>query len=87
MTISDAASIAALVVDLVALYFLIKIFKDDRVMRVTAEESLQVQKDYLGLRRRWYEQRSKKGVLAKIAGGVADTTPPSLIGEKDDNQL
>ena len=56
-------------------------------MRVTAEESLQVQKDYLGLRRRWYEQRSKKGVLAKIAGGVADTTPPSLIGEKDDNQL
>jgi hypothetical protein len=60
MTISDAASIAALVVDLVALYFLIGIWKDDRAMRVAAEESLQVQKDYLGMRRKWYEGRTKK---------------------------
>jgi hypothetical protein len=60
MTISDAASIAALVVDLVALYFLINIYKDDRAMRVAAEESLQVQKDYLSIRRKWYEGRTKK---------------------------
>jgi hypothetical protein len=60
MTISDAASLAALAVDLVALYFLIGIWKDDRAMRVAAEESLQVQKDYLGMRRRWYEGRTKK---------------------------
>jgi len=60
MTIADAASVAALVVDLVALYFLIGIWRDDRAMRTAAEESLKAQLEYLGLRRRWYDQRSKK---------------------------
>ena len=60
MTIANAASLAALAVDLVALYFLINIYKDDRAMRVAAEESLQVQKDYLSIRRKWYEGRTKK---------------------------
>jgi len=60
MTIADAASVAALAVDLVALYFLIGIWKDDRAMRVAAEESLKAQLEYLGLRRKWYEGRTKK---------------------------
>ena len=60
MTIVDVASVAALAVDLVALYFLIGIWRDDRAMRALAEESLQVQRDYLSIRRKWYEQRSIK---------------------------
>lgn len=60
MTIADYASLAALVVDLVALYFLVGIWRDDRAMRKLAEESLEAQKEYLGLRRKWYEQRTKK---------------------------
>jgi hypothetical protein len=60
MTIADAASVAALAVDLVALYFLISIWKDDRAMRVAAEESLKAQLEYLGLRRKWYDGRNKK---------------------------
>ena len=60
MTIADVASLAALAVDLVALYFLIGIWRDDRLMRIAAEESLQAQREYLGLRRRWYDQRNKK---------------------------
>lgn len=60
MTVADAASVAALAVDLVALYFLIGIWKDDRAMRVAAEESLKAQLEYLGLRRKWYEGRTKK---------------------------
>jgi hypothetical protein len=47
-------------VDLIALYFLVAIWRDDRAMRIAAEESLQAQLEYLGLRRRWYEQRSRK---------------------------
>ena len=60
MTIADAASVAALAVDLIALYFLIGIWKDDRAMRIAAEESLKAQLEYLGLRRKWYESRTKK---------------------------
>jgi len=60
MTIADGASVAALVVDLVALYFLIGIWKDDRAMRKAAEESLKAQLEYLGLRRKWYESRTKR---------------------------
>ncbi len=60
MTIADAASVAALAVDLVALFFLIGIWEDDRAMRVAAEQSLKAQLEYLGLRRKWYESRTKK---------------------------
>lgn len=60
MTVADAASVAALAVDLVALYFLVGIWRDDRAMRVAAEESLKAQLEYLGLRRKWYEGRTKK---------------------------
>ncbi len=60
MSIADAAGVAALVVDLVALYFLIGIWRDDRAMRTAAEESLKAQLEYLGLRRKWYESRTKK---------------------------
>ena len=60
MTIADGASVAALAVDLVALYFLIGIWKDDRVMRIAAEESLKAQLEYLGLRKKWYESRTKR---------------------------
>jgi hypothetical protein len=60
MTIADAATVAALTVDLVALYFLIGIWKDDRLMRIAAEESLKAQLEYLGLRRAWYANRTKK---------------------------
>ena len=48
------------VVDLIALYFLVGIWKDDRLMRIAAEKSLEAQKEYLGLRRKWYESRIKK---------------------------
>jgi hypothetical protein len=71
MTIADAASVAALVVDLVALYFLIGIWKDDRAMRAAAEESLEAQREYLGLRRKWYESRTKK--IKPASGGTEDT--------------
>ena len=60
MTIADAASVAALAVDLVALFFLIGIWEDDRAMRVAAEQSLKAQLEYLGLRRKWYDGRTKK---------------------------
>jgi len=60
MTIADASCIAALIVDLVALYFLIGIWRDDRLMRIAAEKSLSAQLEYLGLRRKWYEGRTKK---------------------------
>jgi len=60
MTIADIGSIAALAVDLIALYFLVGIWKDDRAMRIAAEESLKAQLEYLGLRRSWYQNRTKK---------------------------
>ncbi len=60
MTIADGASVAALAVDLIALYFLIGIWRDDRAMRIAAEESLKAQIEYLGLRRKWYESRTKR---------------------------
>lgn len=60
VTIADLTSAAALAVDLIALYFLIGIWRDDRAMRQAAEDSLKVQSEYLNLRRKWYEQRSKK---------------------------
>jgi len=79
MTIADAAGVAVLTVDLVALYFLIGIWRDDRAMRIAAEESLKAQLEYLGLRRKWYENRTKKKDNAtrdsqeqKAAVGVPD---------------
>ena len=60
MTISDVASIAVLVADLVALYFLVGIWKDDRAMRIATENSLKIQLEYLGLRKKWYDSRTKK---------------------------
>ena len=66
MTIADATSLVMLVVDLIALYFLIGIWRDDRAMRIAAEESLQVQKDYLSIRRKWYESRNKKKEEEKV---------------------
>jgi len=77
MTIADGASVAALAVDLVALYFLVGIWKDDRAMRIAAEESLKAQLEYLGLRRKWYESRTKRKDNApntqeqKAASGVS----------------
>lgn len=62
MTVADAASVAALAVDLVALYFLVGIWRDDRAMRFAAEESLKAQLEYLGLRRSWYASRVKKSI-------------------------
>ena len=60
MDIVSFAVLATLVVDLVALWFLVGIWKDDRAMRIAAEKTLKVQEEYLGMRRKWYEQRSKK---------------------------
>lgn len=60
MTIGDAASVVALVVDVVALRFLIQIKNDDREMLRLAQESLEAQKEYLGLRRKWYESRTRR---------------------------
>jgi hypothetical protein len=71
MTIADAASVAALAVDLIALWFLIGIWKDDHAMRVASEESLKAQLEYLGLRRKWYEGRTKK----KDEKNVAQSRP------------
>jgi hypothetical protein len=86
MTIADAASVAALTVDLVALYFLIGIWRDDRAMRKAAEESLEAQREYLGLRRKWYETRTKKKDNAprdtqeqKTAVGVPDGTDTNRV--------
>jgi hypothetical protein len=36
------------------------IFYDDRQMRIAAQKSLEAQLEYLGLRRKWYESRTKK---------------------------
>ena len=60
MTLADVASVAALGVDLIALYFLIGIWRDDRAMRIAAEKTLDAQLEYLGLRRKWYESRTAK---------------------------
>jgi hypothetical protein len=85
MTTADVASIAALVVDLIALYFLIGIWRDDRAMRIAAEESLKAQLEYLGLRRKWYETRTKKKDNArdtqeqKAAVGVPDGTDTNSV--------
>jgi hypothetical protein len=68
VTIADVTSAAALAVDLIALYFLVGIWKDDRAMRLAAEESLKAQLEYLGLRRKWYEQRSKKKEDKNVSG-------------------
>lgn len=56
----DGLQILMAVMDAVALFFLIGIWRDDRVMRGAAEESLKAQLEYLGLRRKWYESRTKK---------------------------
>ena len=75
MTIADAASVAALAVDLIALYFLIGIWKDDRAMRIAAEESLKAQLEYLGLRRAWYSNRVKKrDEKANVGPAVSDSS-------------
>jgi hypothetical protein len=76
MTIGDAASVVALIVDLVALRFLIQIRNDDKVMRELAEESLQTQREYLSLRRRWYESRTKRKADEKTDLRTSDGVNP-----------
>jgi hypothetical protein len=76
MTIADIGSVAALAVDLVALYFLVGIWRDDHAMRIAAEESLKAQLEYLGLRRKWYEGRTKK----KDDKAVAQSRPEDGSG-------
>ncbi len=70
-----AIAVADMILSVVALYFLIGIWRDDRAMRIAAEESLKAQLEYLGLRRRWYDQRSKKNVLAKENNEKANLRP------------
>lgn len=53
-------AVADMILSTVALYFLIEIRNDDRAMRIAAEESLKAQREYLGLRRKWYDTRTKK---------------------------
>jgi hypothetical protein len=53
-------AVADMVLSTVALYFLIGIWHDDRAMRIAAEKSLNAQLEYLGLRRKWYDTRTKK---------------------------
>lgn len=67
MTWQDALLLAGFVVTLVDLTVLVGIYLDDHAMRKLAEESigisresLEAQKAYLDLRRRWYESRGKK---------------------------
>jgi hypothetical protein len=76
-----ALAIAALVIaaidvglSTIALYFLVGIWKDDRLMRIAAEESLAAQREYLGLRRRWYESRTRR---------KDDKTQPTQPGSTD----
>lgn len=79
MTVADAASVATLIVDLIALYFLISIWKDDRAMRIAAEESLKAQLEYLGLRRKWYESRTKKEKTVSVVGSTSQADVAGLI--------
>ena len=84
-----------LVVELISLYFLVGIWKDDRLMRIAAEQSLIAQQEYLGLRRRWYESRTKKKPDVqnntqepKTAGGIPDVGDPNDLQHcGSDNQL
>lgn len=69
-----ALAVAALVIaaagfgiDAIALWFLVGIWRDDRLMRIAAEGSLKAQLEYLGLRRKWYENRTKKKDNAQVA--------------------
>ncbi len=79
MTIADAAGVAVLAVDLVALYFLVGIWRDDRAMRIAAEESLKAQLEYLGLRRKWYESRTKKKDNEKVNLRPVDGTDTDSV--------
>lgn len=86
MSIADTASLLALGVDLIALYFLIGIWRDDRAMRKAAEESLKAQLEYLGLRRSWYANRLKKkdnvqNITQEQKGtvGVPDGSDPNRV--------
>lgn len=67
-------------VDLIALYFLVGIWKDDRAMRIAAEKSLEAQLEYLNLRRSWYSQR-----LAKKKADAQEQKPSGILddGNKD----
>ena len=49
--------------DIVLIYeavILTFIFYDDRMMRIAAQKTLDAQLEYLGLRRKYYESRTKK---------------------------
>ena len=63
-----ALAIAAvdMIVGAFGLYYLVEIKNDDRAMRIAAEDSLKAQLEYLGLRRKWYEARTKKKDNEKI---------------------
>ena len=76
---ADIAAVAGLVVDVVALYFLINIWKDDKAMRIMAEESLNAQREYLGLRRKWYESRVKKKADEKVDVRPMDGGDPNSL--------
>jgi hypothetical protein len=63
----DWLLIVGSIVSIVELVILVAIFVDDHAMRKMAEdslaisrESLEAQKQYLDLRRRWYQSRTKK---------------------------
>ncbi len=65
-------AVADMIISTVGLYFLIEIRDDDRAMRIAAEESLKAQLEYLGLRRKWYETRTKKKDNEKVIVGPVD---------------
>ncbi len=67
MTWQDALLVSSIVISVVESVFLIGIYFDDHAQKKMAEESLlisreslEAQKQYLDLRRRWYESRTKK---------------------------
>ncbi len=67
MTWQDWLLIVGTIVSIIELVILVAIFADDHAMRKMAEdslaisrESLEAQKQYLDLRRRWYQSRTKK---------------------------
>ena len=73
MTWQDAVLGFTAIVSVIELFYLIRIFLDDHLMRILTEESLEIQKkslnaqsEYLGLRRKWYESRAKKKDNEKV---------------------
>lgn len=80
MSWQDWLLILGFVITLFDVTLLTGIYLDDHAMRLIAEESLQVsrdsleaQKNYLDLRKRWYEARGKKKVEEQPATVVEKT--------------